>query len=503
VVALALGCLAWSGARADVRVARVFGDHMVLQQELPILVWGWAAPGEEVRVALAGQTARAKAGADGAWRAELPAMQADGKPYTMTVKGAKNEITFTDVMLGEVWLASGQSNMGRTAKITQAMPGVRVFWRRLGEPLIPRKDDFGPDDKVGWCPAVPETLRAQIPEQTAPRKEAGDIYGEVAYVFARQLHEELQVPVGIMNIAWGGSSAAAWTPRRGIEQELPFDQPAAAKLSHMPGAMYQTLLRSVVPFTVRGVIWYQGEDDGRSPDYERSLTDLIASWRAAWRQPALPFYLAQIAPTTYASGMLAVWEAQVKVWQRVPHTGLAFSNDIYEGYKGSKADEVRLHTGNAQEAAINWPVSGGGNPHPPNKQLVAGRLAALALVQTYHRPDRPLYGPLYAGHEIVGDKVRVKFKYAYDGLRAFDGQALNWFELSDGTLDGKGRKLVYVKARARIVGPDTVEVTADGVAQPKFVRFSWHALARNNLVNSGNLPAMPFRTDTQKDPRVR
>ena len=503
VGAMALGIAALSAAQAEVKVARVFSDHMVLQQQMPIMVWGWAEPGEDVRVTLAGKSVAAKAKADRSWSVELPAMKADGKPYVMTVKGSKNEIAFSDVLLGEVWLASGQSNMGRSIKITETSPNVRVFWRRLEEKLIPRKDDFGPGDKVGWCPAVPQTMLSTIPAITVPKKEAGDVFGEVAYVFARRLNTDLKIPVGIFHIAWGGTTAGAWTPREGIEKEFPFEKaPENQKLSHTDGAMYQTQLRPIVPFTIRGVIWYQGEDDGRSLDYDKSLTGLINSWRKLWNQPDMPFYFVQIAPTGYANGMLAVWESQVKVMHSLTNTALAVSNDIYEGYKGNKNEEVRMHTANNQEAAINWPISGGGNPHPPNKQLVAERLASIALVKLYNKPDRPLYGPMYDSHVIAGDKVTVRFKYAYEGLKSFDGKDLTWFELSDGTLDGK-KKLTYVKAQARIIRKDIVEVWSDEVKQPKFVRFSWHQLARNNLINSGRLPAVAFRTDTQRDPHVR
>jgi sialate O-acetylesterase len=173
---------------------------------------------------------------------------------------------------------------------------------------------------------------------------------------------------------------------------------------------------------------------------------------------------------------------------------MAVSNDIYEGTTNT-GFAVRIHEGTPREPAIGWPIAGGSNPHPTNKQLVAGRLADIALVKTYGRPERPIFGPMYESHEIKGDKVLVKFKYAYGGLKTVNAGAPNWFEISDGSQENN--RLKYVKAQARIAAAAVVEVSAPEVKEPKFVRFSWHTLARHNLVNSGGLPAVPFRTDSQ------
>ncbi|HOD82466.1 MAG: hypothetical protein BWX88_01985 [Planctomycetes bacterium ADurb.Bin126] len=489
-------CLAFAAAgSAKVRVAKVFGDRMVLQQELPIAVWGWADAGEPVTVELAGKSTKAQAGADGAWRVDLPPLKADGKEHTLTVQGPTNRNQFKNILLGEVWLASGQSNMSRSVTIKDSTPGVRVFLRSENErrEAIPVRDDYDDGIQCTWTLADPNALKA-APQTMQRGDKLGPHtgYGEVAYVFARSLHEELKVPVGVLNIAVGGSTAKAWTPLPGIEKAFPFGQQAEGRTSHEPGMMYQSQLRPVVPLTIRGAIWYQGEDDGRNNKYADDLAALIASWRTLWKRPDLPFYFVQIAQTTYASGMLGVYEAQVKIMHTVPNTALAVSNDIYDNSDNPKA--IRNYEAkDPSDPAAGLPIAGNSNPHPPNKHLVARRLANIALVKTYGQPDRPLFGPMYDSHKIEGDKVLVKFKYACDGLKAADGKALNWFELSDGTL--ANRKLVYIKAEAKIVGKDTIEVSCPRIKTPKFVRFAWNSLARHNLVNSGNLPAVPFRTD--------
>jgi len=488
-----------SSSRAAVRAAKVFGDHMVLQQELPIAVWGWADAGEQVSVELSGSKAiETKAGADGAWRVDLPAVKADGKPHTLTIKGSSNTVPFKDVLLGEVWLASGQSNMARGTGIQDETPGVRVWLRsrqkRHGP--IPTPNDYGDETVCTWSPATPDALQG-APQTVQRNGKLGPhrSYGEVAYVFARTIHEQLKVPVGVMNIAWGGSTAKAWTPKPEIEKEYPFGKPAeGGYIGHRDGLMYQSQLLPIVPLTIRGVIWYQGEDDGRNKKYAEDFGNLIRSWRKLWNQPEMPFYFVQIAQTTYASGMLNVWTDQIKIQEGMPNTGLAVSNDIYDN-GGTIGADVKTYTDrrDANSPDNGLPVAGSSNPHPPHKDLVARRLAQIALVKAYGQAERPIFGPIYESHKVDGDKVVVKLKYAYDGLKTSDSKAPIWFQLSDGTMDG--RKMKFHNAEAKITAKDTIEVTSAKVKSPKYVRFAWNTSARHNLVNSGGLPAVSFTTD--------
>ena len=291
-------------------------------------------------------------------------------------------------------------------------------------------------------------------------------------------------PIAI-KAAFGGSNVKAWTPRPDIEKEHPFGQRVERRyVGHTPGLMYQAMVHGMVPLSIRGVLWYQGENDGRNRNYHEDMKTWIESWRALWGRPDMPFYFVQIAPTTYAGGQMQyLWESQVWVMHNVPHTGLAVSGDILPE-RMVKVDEK-----------TGFPKAGGGNPHPSNKHIVGERLAQIALVKTYGRPERVLYGPMVDSHSIEGNKVLVKMKYVGSGLASRDGKPLTWFQVSDGTKEG--RQLKFVNAAAKIVGNDTIEVSSPDVTEPKFIRFAWHCEARHNLMNTEGLPAVSFRTETE------
>ena len=256
------------------------------------------------------------------------------------------------------------------------------------------------------------------------------------------------------------------------------------------------MVQGMVPMTVRGVVWYQGETDGRNWNYDEDLTAMIAAWRKKFHNPDLPFYLAQIAQTSYASGMVRVWECQAAVAKGVPKVYLASSNDLWDGGR-AKPEAIRVDEGKKDSPGTGWPLAGISNPHPPNKAIVAIRLVEEALVKTYSKDlGREVLPPTYASHAVKGGKVRVTFANVGKGLKTDDGEPPNWFEVAPAGADE--RTLDYVKAEARIVAPDTVEVGSPQVKAPKHVRFAWHMYARHNLYNSAGLPAVNFRTDTRK-----
>lgn len=475
-----LFCTAFVEAQdTALRLGPMFSDHMVIQHEMPVVVTGRAGGAESVVVEFAGKSAGATAGADGTWRVALPAMQADGAAHTLTVRG-KTVVELKDVWLGEVWVGGGQSNMGQPVSGEDArlanLPGLPLF-NSSGE--TPRR--AGMDAVSGWVVCTPESILTCGDGELKRRA-----FSEVGYHFGRRLHEALKVPVGIIQQNCGGSTARDWCPPPAeVLAKLPWDQKIKG-ITHQQGLLYQVRMPGLFLFPVRGVFWYQGEDDGRNAAYAQDLKTVIESWRTGWGRPELPFYMAQIAQTTYSGGMLGVWTAQQQVMKALPHTAIAPSNDIYDDTKNNgyklRADPV-----------TGWMIAGGGNPHPTGRPLIARRLADIALVQTYARPPAPVLAPMYDSHEVRDGKIRVRFQNAYAGLQAADDKALTWFEISDGT--------GYVKAQARIVSADTIEVSSETVKLPKHVRFSWHSLARHNLINSGRLPALPFRTEslTEKD----
>ena len=452
--------LAVSSTDAAVRLPAVVGDHMVLQRDEPIRLWGWDDKGTEVTVTLGEAKATAKAGDDGKWSVELPAMKAGG-PHTISVKGS-SEVEVKDVLVGEVWLASGQSNMewavsqsNDAQKEIAAADHPRI--RHIKVQHVPA--DKPREDVVsnGWQVASPSTV-------------AG--FTAVGYYFARELQAELDVPVGIIGSNWGGTRIEPWTPPEGFKQVEALKD-IAGKLDSFPSknekgevnhqsplALYNGMIAPLVPYGIRGAIWYQGEsNNGEGMLYHEKMKALIAGWRTLWDDEELPFLFVQLAPYKYGrpENLPGIWEAQLKTLS-VPHTGMAVTVDI----------------GDVKDI------------HPRNKQDVGKRLALWALATVYGKTDLVYSGPLYKEVEFEGSRARVSFDHVGGGLVSRDGKPLTHFQISGE--DGK-----WVDAKAEIDG-ETVVVSAAGVENPKAVRFAWHEEAEPNLSNKEGLPASPFRT---------
>jgi sialate O-acetylesterase len=267
------GCLAASAARAELRMPKIFTDHMVLQQQMPVAVWGWADPGQKVTVSILTASQSAIADANGKWRLEIPALKAAmtaDKPAALVIASGKDKIELKDVLIGEVWVAGGQSNMNRPvsndAFAAANYPTIRLFTTNGS---IPRKDTL--NDTVSWVPCTPETI-ATCGDIIGPNKRRP--FSEVGYHFAVKMNKELKAPIGIFHTSCGGSTAKDWTPNPKLADQFPFDQDVA-KATHQFGVLYQSRLHGAVGFTIRGVVWYQGEDDGRNANYRQDFTDLI------------------------------------------------------------------------------------------------------------------------------------------------------------------------------------------------------------------------------------
>ncbi|MDA0588926.1 MAG: sialate O-acetylesterase [Planctomycetota bacterium] len=422
-------------ASAEVKLPTVIDSHMVLQRDVPLPIWGWGDEGEEITVTIGENSAKATAGADGKWSVTLPAMKADGKAHSLTVAGS-NTIELEDILIGEVWVGSGQSNMEWQLKSTHGsaeainaadFKNIRLFH-------VPKVQKPAPADDVtaDWKVCTPENIPA---------------FSAVLYYYGKKLHEELDVPVGLINSSWGGSPIEPWTIADGKS-----------------GGMYNGMIAPLQPFAVRGAIWYQGETNCLQKNglaYFDRMKALIDGWRASWPQKDLPFYFVQIAPWSgrYEPGELpALWEAQTKSL-KIADTGMAVITDLVDNI---------------------------GDIHPRNKLDVGNRLALWALAKTYGQKDIVYSGPLYQSLKVDGDKVHLSFAHAR-GLKSRDDKPLSEFQIAGA--DGK-----FVAATARIDG-DTVVVSAAGVSEPKHVRFGWHKVANPNLVNGAGLPASPFQTD--------
>ncbi len=449
--------------RADVKLPKVIGSNMVLQQKAPLPIWGTAEPGEEVTVSVGDNTASAKAGADGKWSVKLKEMPAGG-PYEVVVKG-KNEIKLTNVLIGEVWVASGQSNMEWSVAASlnpqqeieaAKYPNIRLFHVRKTPAVTPAAEVVLDRE---WSECSPATI--------------GN-FSAVAYFFGRHLHKELNVPVGLINTSWGGTAIEPWTPiagfdsvesLKGISQAAKVQQenPGDAKPNHgAPTHLYNGMVHPLVPFGIRGAIWYQGESNrGQGVAYEQRMHALINGWRSVWGQGDFPFLYVQLAPYRYGPSdpqflLPQIWEAQTKVLA-MKNTGMAVTTDI------TNLSDI----------------------HPTNKQDVGKRLALWALAKTYGKSDLVYSGPLYKSMKVDGNKVRIEFDHG-GGLKSRDGKPLAWFTIA-------GKEGDFVEAKAEIEG-NAVVVSSEKITDPAAVRFGWDQLAEPNLMNAEGLPASPFRT---------
>ncbi len=493
-------------AFAEIRLPYVFGSHMVLQREMPLAIWGWASPGEAVTVKLDTVIQTTKANELGEWKMSLPAMEAGG-PYTLTVSGS-NTVSFDDVMIGEVWLCSGQSNMemgigaGNNAKEEIAAanhPGIRLLMVDNRWTPQPQNDMNGT-----WKVCTPETVAAG----------GWQGFSAAGYFFGRELNEKLGVAIGLIEADWGGTRIESWTPPEGFaavpvlkkEYELvqlgdpqtqlrqqhlektldQFDQWLQTARKAMVGkdpvptvptfpsdllppqglqqatALYNGMIHPLVPFSLRGAIWYQGEANvSEGMRYAERMKALVAGWRSIWKEGDFPFYFVQLAPYNYGDNperLAELWEAQTVAANTISNAGMAVINDI----------------GNLKDI------------HPANKQDVGHRLALLALAKTYGEKNLVHGGPVFNSMSVEGDTLRVKFDGVGGGLASRDGKPLDWFEIIDADEGG------FTKANVRVDG-DSVILSAPGLKHPVAMRFAWSGLAEPNLMNKEGLPAGAFR----------
>lgn len=512
---------------AELKVADVFSDHMVLQREKPVPVWGTADAGATVTIEFAGQKKTAVADSSNHWKLFLDPMPASSKPWRMTVSSTLNSeletLNFADVLIGEVWLCSGQSNMGfPVSRALNAGEEVRAAdYPEIRLLMVEQRLDCAPRDYCeiwgdAWVPCSPDVIER---------------FTAVGYFFGRELYEELDIPIGLIESAWGGSRIEAWTdwgltqndpvarsilsPWKGMIDKTPdyfedfaayaksFDervravgaqkkeweirkkeaiknrqrfkepQPKADPLltpgnKHTPASIYNAMIVPLAPYALRGAIWYQGESNAKAPiTYRSQLPLLIQNWRDLWEDQDLAFYVVQLAnlgplqknPVEASAGFADLRDAQRFVVQNDPHMALATAVDIGEA----------------------------GDIHPKNKQEVGRRLALPALNRLYGKSCEDS-GPVFETLEQNGGLLVLTFSHAR-GLQAKDGCALKGFAV-------RSEKGEWVWADSKIDGC-RIELSAEGVAAPVAARYSWARNPIGNLVNSAGLPAIPFRSDAQ------
>lgn len=524
VVVLALAVAA--SALADVKLPAVISNNMVLQRGVKARIWGTADPGEEVTVAIGAQKQTAKADGKGAWAVMLDAMEAGG-PHEIAIKG-KNSIKIENVLVGDVWVCSGQSNMAFTVSSSANskeetaaanFPLIRHFGAARVVSPKPLTDLPG-----AWAVCSPQTVGG---------------FTAVGYFFGRHLHKELGVPIGLLHTSWGGTPAQAWTSREALdaveelkhyvaaldaavnpspeakqkfEEALKKWEEAAAKAKeakkqpprrpappgvgpHTPSALYNAMIAPVTPYTIRGAIWYQGESNaGRAQEYRTLFPTMIKNWRKDWGQGDFPFLFVQLAnfmavdKEPSAGGWAFLREAQ-DMTLSLPKTGQACIIDVGEA----------------------------GDIHPRNKQDVGLRLALAALAIEYGK-DIPHSGPRFAKLAIEGNKARITFTHLGGGLVAKPladltpagptlqkrfGLAITpglrpQSEVLGFAIAGEDQKFVWAEAK---IDGDSVVVSAPGIEKPVAVRYAWGNNPVCNLYNKAGLPACPFRTDTWEPPQ--
>lgn len=503
-VATSLGFLP-AAARADVSLNNMFGDHMVLQQGIRNRVWGKADPGETVAVSIADQSHTTTAGDDGNWQVLLDAITEYGGPHTLRIKG-KNELSFADVLIGEVWVCSGQSNMqwavqqANDAELEIAaaqFPEIRLI-------SVPQVGVQQPqwNFKGQWSVCSPATVGG---------------FSAVGYFFGRQLHQTLGVPVGLIDNAWGGSACEAWIERgrlaaderfkplldrwmkteadmpklvekfsqqleewkaaveraKADQKQVPRQPPNPEALltgNSRPGNIYCGVLKPSIGYGIKGAIWYQGESNaGRAIQYRELFPFMIQSWRAEWGLGDFPFYWVQLAdfrdekPEPGNSDWAELREAQTMTMDKLANTGEAVIIDLGEGK----------------------------DIHPKNKQDVAMRLARWALADTYQRPGIACRSPRYKSMEKQGSKLVLSFDHVEAkaaGWRPFDVREPVGFTIA-------GADQTFVSASARILPDGSIEVWSDAVADPVAVRYAWADNPVCNMYSAAGLPLTPFRTD--------
>jgi sialate O-acetylesterase len=448
-VALALG-LWWQAtpARAEVKPHGLFTEGMVLQQGTKAVpVWGIADPGEKVTVSIQGQEVSATAGKEGGWVVHLNALKAGG-PFEMAITGT-NRIVFKNVLVGEVWVCSGQSNMewplARTLKpeeviASAADPQLRLFTVQKVPAKVPQRNL--PIAKGG---------KASTWQECGPQTVAN--FSAVAYYFGRDLRKALKVPVGVIHSSWSGTAAERWTSRATMDRH--------PELKGLGGSdLYNGMIAPLVPYAIKGAIWYQGESNAnRAAQYKVLFPAMIRNWREDWKRGDFPFLFVQLAPydRVQVPGQWAeLREAQLHTALTVPNTAMAVITDA-----GHPTDI-----------------------HPPDKAPVGSRLALTARAVGYG--EKIVYsGPIYAGLDVRDGKAIVRFRHVGSGL-ASKGGDLKGFEIAG--QDGK-----FVMASA-VIQNETVVVSSPEVARPTAVRYGWANHPVVNLFNREGLPASPFRS---------
>ncbi len=472
---LPLGTVLVGTVLADITLPKFFSDHMVLQQKSLFPVWGTAEPNQALVIRFNGSEIKTVAAADGKFSVSITTPAAGG-PYHLEIadQNETNKVVLTDVMVGDVWLCAGQTNMGlpvsaalnAETEISQSKKytNLRLFSVEATSSPQPT-DDVA--TRTSWANCSAESVKD---------------FSAVAYFFGRELGKALdQTPIGLISASVDGSTCEAWCSEKSL-LAVPSLEPLLLhwkenddpEASNRPGSLFNGMIAPLSSYPVRGVIWYQGENNvGRGKQYGDLLKCLIGDWRQQFTAPELPFYFVQIPPFRYSNyssdALPELWDAQLRTLKSIASTAMVPTMD-------AGAAEQR---------------------YPKNKQIIGRRLARIALVKTYQLtagiadPAAPVTGPVYEAIAYRAGKIRVTFRETGAGLKPIGDEPIDNFIIC-------GPDEVFHPATAKIVGRASVELSSDLVADPKAVRYCWDDSAKPSLANSAGLPAFPFRTDTHE-----
>ena len=457
---------------AEVILPKVIGHNMVLQRLKTVPIWGTASPGEKITVSFGAQRKETIASDSGKWVVKLNPMEASELPREMIISGT-NTIKLKNILVGEVWLCSGQSNMEyamrKNSKIqgtvkgkkpleddllTANNPNIRIF-------LVKRKYMSPDSTHNGWDQASGTALKD---------------FSAVGYFYAKEMYQKLHIPIGMISSAVPGSRIEPWIEAKRLEISPKMkDGKVLESLTSDggdPGKFYNTMIEPLIPFSIRGFLWYQGESNcflNENIRYAYKFKTLIESWRSDWGNLNMPFYFVQIAPYNYSSSkdvrphspenLPEMWEAQ-SLALTLPNTGMITITDLVDSI-------VDLH--------------------PAYKWEVGRRLSLVALNKTYGFTEIISSGPTFKGMKITKNKIEVTFTNTGSGLISRNGKPLDWFTIAGA--DGK-----FVPAKAEIIG-DKVIVSSPEVKSPVAIRFAWNEAAQSNFINKEGLPAVPFRSN--------
>lgn len=460
--------------KAQITIPQILGDNMVLQHGVPVPVWGKAAAGEKITVTFAGQTKSTIAAASGVWQIVLSALKISDRPEDLIIQGDKNsnKITLRNILVGEVWLSSGQSNMEYTMRRNSKVKNVYNTSEFSQSPVEELNYAHNSDIRIfkvvdhkqlfkqyplhdGWSIAQDSALRS---------------FSAASYFFAKELYDRLHVPIGIISSAIPGSAIEPWFS--GELTDSPYVGHPAVFDTSRPGKFYVSMIKPLAPFAIKGFLWYQGETNcfqNESIGYTYKMQALISQWRTLWNNDKLPFYYVAIAPFYYSKSkgkypldgqtLPKFWEAQALA-KKIPHTDMIVITDLPDNLD---------------------------NIHPPGKWEVGKRLALVALKDSYGRKI-VAHGPEYDYVSSKGNKLIIHFKKQKSKLISRDGKVLTYFEIAG--QDGK-----FYNATAVIISGSEIAVSSPDIEKPVNVRFAWSEAAQPNLFNRAGLPAEPFRTN--------